>query len=301
MEQCSICFEALSSNISQLTCSHIFHKNCIQPWINENSSCPICRCPVSFNTLQVSYLRSFNHEVKQFKIFQHNYIIQTDSNLIINLNCHSFQVSMSSVFSINSSFAIISRGSTLEILTKDNTTIIACPSQLQFQQEVFDLQIKFLVLQELDFFAISAAKMFHCNYYGKILQVYNLNSAILSVKLPYILTVKELSTRHKNGFKFLFQNNCYIDFDYYGEYFVYLNNKYDVLLINNQKIIFQIHIPIVKAVYVGAEKCAVFTGINVILLSLEGLNLGQIICQDAQKQGDVLYVSNDNQISRLLI
>ena len=40
-EKCSICME--SSNLIQLQCKHLFHENCINEWVKNNDTCPICR------------------------------------------------------------------------------------------------------------------------------------------------------------------------------------------------------------------------------------------------------------------
>ena len=44
---CSICLEEFKNEdiLKKLTCDHIFHKDCLQPWINNNNNktCPLCR------------------------------------------------------------------------------------------------------------------------------------------------------------------------------------------------------------------------------------------------------------------
>ncbi len=44
-ETCSICKELYTENeeIVLLGCNHKFHYNCINKWINDNISCPLCR------------------------------------------------------------------------------------------------------------------------------------------------------------------------------------------------------------------------------------------------------------------
>jgi len=44
-EECVICFEPLNSNMSALSCRHVFHSNCIKRVAcNRNQAkCPICR------------------------------------------------------------------------------------------------------------------------------------------------------------------------------------------------------------------------------------------------------------------
>jgi len=43
---CTICLEIFKDKdtISILNCNHTFHNKCIQPWVDNQSTCPICRC-----------------------------------------------------------------------------------------------------------------------------------------------------------------------------------------------------------------------------------------------------------------
>lgn len=44
---CSICFDEFELNeekIRQMPCKHIYHENCIFPWLRINGNCPVCRC-----------------------------------------------------------------------------------------------------------------------------------------------------------------------------------------------------------------------------------------------------------------
>ena len=43
VETCSICLNELKSSIRILTCSHKFHQNCVNTWLEENDTCPLCR------------------------------------------------------------------------------------------------------------------------------------------------------------------------------------------------------------------------------------------------------------------
>ncbi|XP_075414486.1 E3 ubiquitin-protein ligase RNF133 [Tenrec ecaudatus] len=45
---CVICFEVYKHNdtIRVLTCNHFFHKNCIDPWILDHGTCPMCKCDI---------------------------------------------------------------------------------------------------------------------------------------------------------------------------------------------------------------------------------------------------------------
>uniref|UniRef100_A0A5B6YTZ6 RING-type E3 ubiquitin transferase n=1 Tax=Davidia involucrata TaxID=16924 RepID=A0A5B6YTZ6_DAVIN len=42
---CSICKDeyAINEKVNQLPCKHIFHHECIVPWLNRSNSCPLCR------------------------------------------------------------------------------------------------------------------------------------------------------------------------------------------------------------------------------------------------------------------
>uniref|UniRef100_A0A286XHV5 Ring finger protein 133 n=1 Tax=Cavia porcellus TaxID=10141 RepID=A0A286XHV5_CAVPO len=44
-DSCIICFEPYKPNdtIRILICKHIFHKNCIDPWILSHGTCPVCK------------------------------------------------------------------------------------------------------------------------------------------------------------------------------------------------------------------------------------------------------------------
>ncbi|KAG9457603.1 hypothetical protein H6P81_002111 [Aristolochia fimbriata] len=43
--ECAVCRENLviGDKMQELPCKHLFHPNCLKPWLDENNSCPICR------------------------------------------------------------------------------------------------------------------------------------------------------------------------------------------------------------------------------------------------------------------
>jgi hypothetical protein len=51
IDYCSICLDDFDEKVilRKLICNHIFHINCIEKWLSENTNCPMCR-----------------HELKQF-------------------------------------------------------------------------------------------------------------------------------------------------------------------------------------------------------------------------------------------
>jgi hypothetical protein len=43
-EACAICLESDSETfLTTKTCSHIFHSTCLQSWLADHTSCPMCR------------------------------------------------------------------------------------------------------------------------------------------------------------------------------------------------------------------------------------------------------------------
>ncbi|XP_010185178.1 PREDICTED: E3 ubiquitin-protein ligase RNF128 [Mesitornis unicolor] len=47
-DTCVVCIEAYKPNevVRILTCNHLFHKNCIDPWLLEHRTCPMCKCDI---------------------------------------------------------------------------------------------------------------------------------------------------------------------------------------------------------------------------------------------------------------
>lgn len=43
--QCSVCWDdfKLGEEVRQLKCEHIFHEDCIIPWLELHNTCPVCR------------------------------------------------------------------------------------------------------------------------------------------------------------------------------------------------------------------------------------------------------------------
>lgn len=42
-QNCSICLDGITEQSQTLPCSHSFHQNCINEWLNRHNSCPLCR------------------------------------------------------------------------------------------------------------------------------------------------------------------------------------------------------------------------------------------------------------------
>ncbi|ETE69056.1 E3 ubiquitin-protein ligase, partial [Ophiophagus hannah] len=47
-DSCAVCIEAYKPNdvVRILTCHHLFHKSCIDPWLLEHRTCPMCKCDI---------------------------------------------------------------------------------------------------------------------------------------------------------------------------------------------------------------------------------------------------------------
>lgn len=47
VSHCPICLEpfTLGGNVTSLVCPHVFHKECIVPWLSKQGTCPQCRAP----------------------------------------------------------------------------------------------------------------------------------------------------------------------------------------------------------------------------------------------------------------
>jgi hypothetical protein len=67
-ECCSICLEPLpASPIRELACKHSFHKQCIDRWVHNALTCPMCRDPIQFrgssSTLMVQLFHLLSEEL----------------------------------------------------------------------------------------------------------------------------------------------------------------------------------------------------------------------------------------------
>ena len=53
-KECAICFceYGPDDEVSPLPCKHYFHAECIQTWIKDNPTCPMCRDPITPEKLE---------------------------------------------------------------------------------------------------------------------------------------------------------------------------------------------------------------------------------------------------------
>ncbi|XP_053474448.1 E3 ubiquitin-protein ligase RNF128a [Ictalurus furcatus] len=47
-DSCAVCIESYKPGdvLSVLTCNHFFHKACVEPWLMEHRTCPMCKCDI---------------------------------------------------------------------------------------------------------------------------------------------------------------------------------------------------------------------------------------------------------------
>ena len=41
--ECSICLDIIQTDKKGTRCGHIFHRTCLELWMDKNTTCPICR------------------------------------------------------------------------------------------------------------------------------------------------------------------------------------------------------------------------------------------------------------------
>lgn len=91
--QCSICLDDVleNENSTRTSCGHVFHKNCLESWINQSRaqnsdiySCPLCRSNITENhpifyywngTSQIKMFRNKDVEVRYYPNNQIKYRI----------------------------------------------------------------------------------------------------------------------------------------------------------------------------------------------------------------------------------
>lgn len=64
IDSCSVCREAFDvhQELSQLPCTHVFHTNCVLPWMRVSHQCPLCR--------EVNYYSGAPQELSCIRIFE---------------------------------------------------------------------------------------------------------------------------------------------------------------------------------------------------------------------------------------
>lgn len=85
---CCICQEVLEDPRETLTCQHAFCQTCISLWLEEHTSCPSCRCPLSLGDL-VTLHRVWRDKLNRLQLRCQNYRTGCDAVLWLEKwNCH---------------------------------------------------------------------------------------------------------------------------------------------------------------------------------------------------------------------
>ena len=71
---CVICLSDIDKDY-YLKCGHIFHKECIKIWLSKNSTCPICKKKIGFNSV-------FNIDFDFILEADYLEIIETENNIV---------------------------------------------------------------------------------------------------------------------------------------------------------------------------------------------------------------------------
>ncbi|CAI9552470.1 unnamed protein product, partial [Staurois parvus] len=62
--ECPVCKEdyTVGESVRQLPCNHLFHNDCIIPWLEQHDTCPVCRKSLSGQNTATKPPRTFRHE-----------------------------------------------------------------------------------------------------------------------------------------------------------------------------------------------------------------------------------------------
>ena len=66
--ECDICLTNEVKSLSQLNCNHLFHSDCINKWLQQKDTCPLCRA--EFNDFNEIEKIKFKFEIEIDKIEQ---------------------------------------------------------------------------------------------------------------------------------------------------------------------------------------------------------------------------------------
>ena len=83
--ECTICLDKIKNTDKKvLSCNHIFHKNCVDTWLQETPNCPLCRrrqtssMPVIENDITIEDIDNEDYDIHGFGHVGH--LVSTNEN-----------------------------------------------------------------------------------------------------------------------------------------------------------------------------------------------------------------------------
>ncbi len=65
-ETCPICFDEIDE-LEQTNCGHLFCSLCIKTWLKQHNCCPLCRCDISNDTLEIKNFSELSRIIMELK------------------------------------------------------------------------------------------------------------------------------------------------------------------------------------------------------------------------------------------
>ena len=71
---CSICYEEFSDAFLQVTtvCGHQYHRECIRKWLDNHTTCPLCRTDIAVQRPRDTHRSNFLIENNLFTVYDYD-------------------------------------------------------------------------------------------------------------------------------------------------------------------------------------------------------------------------------------
>ncbi len=85
LNECSICFNSMikTNSIEKLSCDHNFHSECINKWLINNNTCPLCRKVINKSEINIPIIFSEIIVVSNIEITNNNISSSDTGNIFI--------------------------------------------------------------------------------------------------------------------------------------------------------------------------------------------------------------------------